>query len=196
MRSQQRQMTWLAGRVLAKQLLVACLSDGDSDNKFESPAEIHIESRSATNRLGIRPRVSVRGQELDWGLSIAHSNRGVLVAVAADASVGVDLVCSRRVPERIARLVFFGRRAALAGGPAEPRARGRAIVGDERGGLQGMPRQRGFCSAAHRNRVRRAAVRHLRACDDCNAGASTRTSRRWRLPIGRLVFQNHYPSSC
>jgi phosphopantetheinyl transferase len=93
MRSQQRQITWLAGRVLAKQLLVACWSDDDSDNKFESPAEIHIESRSASNRLGIRPRVSVRGQELDWGLSISHSKRGVLVAVAADASVGVDLVC-------------------------------------------------------------------------------------------------------
>ena len=96
MRSPLRQATWLAGRVLAKQLLRTYRVDLPGEQAIGPPTEIHIESRSVARRLGARPAIFVSGQALDWGLSIAHSGRGVLVAVAvgANLSVGVDLVSS------------------------------------------------------------------------------------------------------
>jgi phosphopantetheinyl transferase len=197
MRSRQRQMTWLAGRVLAKQLLVACLSDGDSDNKFESPAEIHIESRSATNRLGIRPRVSVRGQELDWGLSIAHSNRGVLVAVAADASVGVDLVCSKECRcESLAWCFSAAERRWLAALPSHGHGAERLWAMKE-AVFKACPAGEGFAP-------QRIEIVSLGAPPG-PASAGVRRLQCWRVDahVAALAvadrpagFQNHYPSSC
>lgn len=94
MGSPERRATWLAGRVLAKQLIAECLRGQRDLRAITSPTEIYIESRSTEKHLGARPTVCVAGQELNWGLSIAHSRRGVLVAVALDANVGVDLVAS------------------------------------------------------------------------------------------------------
>jgi len=94
MKSTTRRATWLAGRVLAKQLIAECLRDQRDRRASLTPTEVHIESRSPEKRLGARPTVFVSGQSLNCGLSIAHSARGVLVAVGTDASVGVDLVAT------------------------------------------------------------------------------------------------------
>jgi phosphopantetheinyl transferase len=80
-----RQQQWLAGRLLSRALLVETFS-------LDSGCQLQILSRDDRN-LGVSPRVLLEGRELDCGLSIAHSQRGVLVAVSAarSISVGVDL---------------------------------------------------------------------------------------------------------
>jgi phosphopantetheinyl transferase len=90
MHSPQRRATWLAGRIVAKQLLIECLRD--SGNKRTIPTDVHIES--SNGKRGQRPTVYRSGQLLPWALSIAHTARGVLVAVSAEpgVSLGVDLV--------------------------------------------------------------------------------------------------------
>jgi phosphopantetheinyl transferase len=195
MRSRQRQMTWLAGRVLAKQLLAACLTDGD--RKIQSPTEIDIESRSATNRLGVRPRVSVRGEQLDWGLSIAHSNRGVLVAVAADASVGVDLVCSKECRrESLVWCFSAAERRWLAALPSHGHGAERLWAMKE-AVFKACPTSQGFAP-------QRIEIVSL----DAQPGAASAGVRRlqcWRVDahVAALAvadrpagFRNHYPSSC
>lgn len=94
MRSPERRATWLGGRVLAKQLLRECLSDVASQGEELTPEEIHIESRSSVSGLGERPSVFASGRALACALSIAHTSRGVLAAVATEPGValGVDLV--------------------------------------------------------------------------------------------------------
>ena len=93
MRSPERQATWLAGRILAKQLLRERLAAEPGKAGTDSPRELHIESRSITSGLGTRPTVRVKDRWLEWGLSIAHSSRGVLVALVPgdESTVGVDL---------------------------------------------------------------------------------------------------------
>lgn len=84
-RNTARQQQWLAGRLLSRELLAEAFSL-DSDQKLQ------ILSRDDRN-LGVSPRVLIEGRELNCGLSIAHSQRGVLVAVSAARSlaIGVDL---------------------------------------------------------------------------------------------------------
>jgi phosphopantetheinyl transferase len=84
-----RRETWLAGRLLAKRLIAGRLVGEDSKD-FPVWTYAHIEIHSA----GARPWASVAGRTLDGALSIAHTRRGVLVALGgrADISLGVDLV--------------------------------------------------------------------------------------------------------
>jgi phosphopantetheinyl transferase len=122
MRSSERQATWLAGRVLAKQLIAACLEEQGDGRAYAPPTEIHIESRSPDKQLGARPLGFVSGQALNWGLSIAHSRRGVLVAVACDSHVGVDLVASDECrPESLAWCFSSAERRWLATVPRHGR---------------------------------------------------------------------------
>jgi len=91
-RAADRRQMWLAGRWIAKQLIrqnVIGLSTRASDISIQS---IDEQGRAA------RPRVRVGDHsQTEWCLSITHSARGVLVALATahDTRVGIDL-CERR----------------------------------------------------------------------------------------------------
>lgn len=80
-----RRRQWLAGRVLARRLICETL-------KFTLDDDLQILSRTETN-LGARPLVVANGERIDCGLSISHTTRGVLVALApkSDCPLGVDL---------------------------------------------------------------------------------------------------------
>jgi phosphopantetheinyl transferase len=80
-----RRRQWLAGRVIARELLGEAFDLSAAD-------DVQIISRGE-NGLGSRPLVTVNARRLDCGLSISHSSRGVLVALAPGGacSLGVDL---------------------------------------------------------------------------------------------------------
>jgi 4'-phosphopantetheinyl transferase EntD len=97
MRSTRRQQTFLAGRIVIKQLLLT------SHFVDCSPRELEIESRSVMPGHGERPLLSLAGSIQPLSLSIAHSDRGVLVACgdAKASSIGVDLVPRQVVDARL-----------------------------------------------------------------------------------------------
>jgi phosphopantetheinyl transferase len=88
LRDPGRRAEWLAGRILTKRLV---------SERFQPvavpPARIEIDSGDGRTRR-LRPRILMDGRPLDWRLSIAHSGRSLLVAVANSDrwGVGVDLV--------------------------------------------------------------------------------------------------------
>lgn len=95
-----RRQQWLAGRLLSRALLVETFS-------LDSGCHLQVLSRDDRN-LGVSPRVLLDGREVDCGLSIAHSQRGVLVAVSQPRSafVGVDLCDAIPVTAGFLRLWF------------------------------------------------------------------------------------------
>jgi phosphopantetheinyl transferase len=124
MGSHERRATWLAGRIVAKRLLGECLAEQNDHPGTPVPAEIHIETRSADAGHGQRPCIFVQDRSLDWALSIAHTVRGVLAAVATEPGVtlGVDLVCYQDRPARRLEWCFTAaERRWLAAGPAHRR---------------------------------------------------------------------------
>jgi phosphopantetheinyl transferase len=80
-----RRRQWLAGRALARELLRESFGFADGN-------DVQIISRSE-NGLGMRPLVVADGCQLDCRLSISHTSRGVLVALApqSECPIGVDL---------------------------------------------------------------------------------------------------------
>jgi phosphopantetheinyl transferase len=100
LRDANRRRQWLAGRWLGKQLMLHAAGAGD-------PADWQILSRNQRGQ-GVRPQIFRGGRELDWTLSISHSGRGVLVALAPDSamSVGVDLATSVPTSAAFRRLWF------------------------------------------------------------------------------------------
>ncbi len=77
-------------------------------------------SRDAAGR-GSRPRIVLKGRELDWSLSISHNERGVLaVLCTADAcSLGVDLASKTARSAGFLRLWFtLNERRWIAADPA------------------------------------------------------------------------------
>ncbi len=96
-----RRRSWLAGRLLAKQLVRETWS--------AAPADSAIEILSLNDqRRGRRPRVVCDGQQMPWSLSISHTQRGVLVALstAPSVAVGVDLAARQDVSAGFVRLWF------------------------------------------------------------------------------------------
>jgi phosphopantetheinyl transferase (holo-ACP synthase) len=83
---ERRRNEWLAGRWVAKQLLIQA-------GMAEGPADIEICSRDVRRR-GSRPRIQVAGRPVGNTLSIAHTSKGTIAALAASEQqlVGVDLV--------------------------------------------------------------------------------------------------------
>jgi phosphopantetheinyl transferase len=114
LRSAERRATWLGGRILAKRLIMERLAE---------PAEIHIESRSSDGEHGERPTALVAGRALDWALSIAHTRRGVLVALGCEPGVrlGVDLVCRDADRRPLIWTFTEAERRWLAGGGPQDR---------------------------------------------------------------------------
>ena len=196
-RSFERQTTWLAGRVLAKQLIAECLGERNDPRAITPPTEIHIESRSPQKNLGARPTVFVSGRELDWGLSIAHSGRGVLVAVALDASVGVDLVSSEECRAKSLAWCFsFAERRWLATLPAHGRGAERlwamkeAVFKACHAGEGFSPQRIEIVPDSEQISSSSPAVRRLQCWRvDAHVAALAVADR----PDG---FRNHYPSSC
>jgi 4'-phosphopantetheinyl transferase len=109
----ERRATWLAGRMLAKRLL---------GERLAAPAEIHIESRASDGQHGERPVAFVAGRPVDWALSIAHSERGVLVAISRERGVrlGVDLVGRAATRGRLDWTFTEAERRRLADGSRLP----------------------------------------------------------------------------
>jgi len=87
----QRRATWLGGRLLAKQLILDQLFA--NSNRSVVHHEIEIHTGLPRNRRE-RPQISIAGRRLSQSLSITHTSRGVMVALATHSSlrVGVDLV--------------------------------------------------------------------------------------------------------
>ena len=87
-----RSEEWTAGRLLAKQLILDMLEEQAGEERLPGPAGIQIFSR---NGLGesIPPQVVIAGRLAPLSLSIAHSKRAVLVALARDpnVSIGADV---------------------------------------------------------------------------------------------------------
>ncbi len=108
---QQRRSQWMAGRRMAKQMIMGLTPGLDWSD---------VEILSRWRRRGHRPQVRVRGDLMDWSLSISHTSVGVLVGLAFDKemSLGVDL--AREVPtdERFRQMWFTPREKRwLAGAP-------------------------------------------------------------------------------
>ncbi|MFT5522164.1 MAG: phosphopantetheinyl transferase [Pirellulaceae bacterium] len=91
-----RRRQWLTARWLCKQVVMQKYSDIDLQ-------QIEILSRNE-RALGTRPAVSVAGKQNGWVLSIAHNDKGVLVAgTDRRALLGIDLV------EHIPKASAFGK---------------------------------------------------------------------------------------
>ncbi len=83
-----RRRNWLAGRILAKQLILE-----HAEVPCRDARAIDIMSCDAFGR-GHRPQIRVRGRVKPWCLSISHTSEAVLVALCTTpgVSIGVDLV--------------------------------------------------------------------------------------------------------
>ncbi|MBM2813021.1 MAG: 4'-phosphopantetheinyl transferase superfamily protein [Chloroflexi bacterium] len=92
LRDPSRREGWLCGRLLAKRLILDDVLAPSVGEEAIHPTEIDIHSRDGLGRA-TRPRVTLRGRLQPWALSIAHSDRSVLVALsrAPGVSVGVDV---------------------------------------------------------------------------------------------------------
>ena len=88
-----RSDNWLLGRLLAKELVMTRLSGRPQREGPLHPARIEIRSGAARGQR-FRPRVAVDGRQRSWSLSIAHTEKAVLVVLADGprAAVGADLV--------------------------------------------------------------------------------------------------------
>ena len=100
LRDNRRRNAWLLARMLAKQLVVEVADGLDA-------GQIEVLSRDALGRVN-RPRVWCQGVEQPWSLSISHSGRGALVALATDSrvSLGVDLADSETFSDGFVDLWF------------------------------------------------------------------------------------------
>ncbi len=93
LRHPNRRAGWLAGRVLAKQVLLRRLGPCGQDVCRAAPARIAITTIGPSGSQ-VAPEIRLDGQPVPWSLSISHTDRGVLVVLAAtkDDRIGVDLV--------------------------------------------------------------------------------------------------------
>lgn len=107
LRNPRRRREWLAGRTLAKQLIA------DERNLEIAPRQIEIVSSAASRR----PQIWIRDRAEPRSLSIAHSSRGVLVALArrVETRIGVDLTERTPLSESFVRLWFTADERAWLG---------------------------------------------------------------------------------
>ena len=88
----KKQAGWLAGRMLAKQLILDELRIRYGV-RGALPQQLQIDS-GGVGPGQYRPRVSFNREPLDWSLSISHTARAVLVTLCTERGkrVGADLV--------------------------------------------------------------------------------------------------------
>jgi len=103
----RRREQWMAGRLLAKRLLLEQLAWHRIGVPPAGYRQIEIDSGQAGGRR-YPPRVQVAGELIPWSLSISHTRRGVLVALATGRGtrIGVDLVEPAAYGEGFASLWF------------------------------------------------------------------------------------------
>lgn len=96
LRDDRRREQWLAGRWAAKRLVQRTLGG-------RYIHDVEVFSRDAEGQR-VRPRARVDGRPSDRRLSIAHSSRAALAAIATDdrLTVGVDLVEQGELPAAFA----------------------------------------------------------------------------------------------
>ena len=106
-RNPGRLQEYFCGRLLGKQLIAEQLGNTCTN-------QIEIFSRNSAGRA-IRPRASLAGRPLPFSLSIAHTDRGVLVAVCRDTrlQVGVDMMPRRTIIARFRPAVVHSRRTSV-----------------------------------------------------------------------------------
>ncbi|TWU33638.1 4'-phosphopantetheinyl transferase superfamily protein [Novipirellula aureliae] len=108
LRDGTRRDDWLLGRWMAKKVYIVVASRL-SNRLFPTPRLTHIEVLpDFVNSLPSRPRLVVNGVESEFGISISHSDRRVLAAIADRSLVriGVDLVDGRSVNDGFLKLWF------------------------------------------------------------------------------------------
>jgi 4'-phosphopantetheinyl transferase EntD len=90
-RNARRRRAWLLARMLGKQLVADALREPGHARGAEA-RRIEILSRDAAGQVN-RPRIWRDGVEQPWSLSISHSARGALAALACSelVAVGVDV---------------------------------------------------------------------------------------------------------
>jgi len=93
LRADARRATWLAGRMLAKRLVADYVVANRLDLPTVERGRVELDSGQSGQRR-LAPRIRIAGHVLPWSLSIAHTRRGVLVALTSVPAlrVGVDLV--------------------------------------------------------------------------------------------------------
>jgi hypothetical protein len=118
----RRRAAFLRGRILSKRLILvefrAALRLGTA---VIHPAQIEIDSGLARQKHE-GPRITIAGRQLPWSLSIAHSERGVLVALGRTPAVqvGVDLAEPVALSRGFADVWFTpAERRLVGGGPAD-----------------------------------------------------------------------------
>jgi len=92
LRDARRREAWLFGRLLGKDLILGRVGARLGAWGAAAPRRIEILSRDGLGRA-VRPRVLVEGRVQPWALSLAHSDRFVLVIFCEEpgAAVGVDV---------------------------------------------------------------------------------------------------------
>ncbi len=103
----RRRSAFLFGRLLAKRLILSKCRDLAGVAALIHPAAIDIDSGLSRGRRE-RPHVSILGQTFSWSLSIAHTDRAVLVALACEPgmTVGVDIVGPAKFGRGFAEMWF------------------------------------------------------------------------------------------
>jgi phosphopantetheinyl transferase (holo-ACP synthase) len=117
----RRRAAFLAGRILAKRLILfeyrAALRLGAA---VVHPTDVDIDSGLLRGQREC-PRVKIAGQPLPWSLSLAHTQRAVLVALGRmpGVRVGVDLVEPVVLPRGFSEVWFTAaeRRSLREGEP-------------------------------------------------------------------------------
>jgi hypothetical protein len=87
-----RREAWLLGRLLSKELILNTMAAPLGGSGAMDPGGVEILSCDGLGRP-TRPRVLLQGRLQPWSLSLAHSDRFVLVAFSEDPdlAVGVDV---------------------------------------------------------------------------------------------------------
>ncbi|MGD9721269.1 MAG: 4'-phosphopantetheinyl transferase superfamily protein [Pirellulales bacterium] len=105
-RDERRRRAWLLGRAVAKRLVAGFIALRAEPSSVP-PEAIEILSRDTAGRVN-RPLVWIEGRLRPWSLSISHSHRGVLAALAGSdtVSLGVDLADSAAFGDGFVELWF------------------------------------------------------------------------------------------
>ncbi len=123
LRDLRRRAGWIAGRLLAKRLIVKHALGGSADAPGSELGRVEIQSGDVRGRR-FRPEIAIDGRRLSWSLSISHTERGVLVGLAVGglASVGVDLVEPAVYGDGFADVWFTPREKRWVGTATDPYA--------------------------------------------------------------------------
>ena len=122
LRDARRRAAWLAARLVAKQLIQRLALSRRRTARRSIPLGWRFPAATAAHRR-FSPQCALDGRRLPLNLSIAHTDRAVLVglATAPDVRVGVDLVAPQRYGLGFVRLWFTPAERDWLARAADPR---------------------------------------------------------------------------